>query len=154
MTRQPQKKQTGFIQNIGPWYLLRLRLFPHWLSNRVNFNIFIHLFLASDDPVVHDHPWPSTSVLLWGKLRENRQEVRWSASKLEEWVTNPIPKFKRIRREATYRHAIILESKWALTIFIPKKKERTWYFYPGGNPVHWQEYLNPIENVKDWPARD
>jgi hypothetical protein len=130
--------------------MLRLRFFPFWLSNKLGFNIFIHLFLQSDDDTVHDHPWPSTSVLLWGKIRERRQE-RYSNLygdlKVREWITARIPKFKRIRREATYRHAIVLDSKWALTIFIPKEKERTWYFWPEGKPVHWKTFLGHDESM-------
>jgi hypothetical protein len=124
--------------------MLRLRFFPFWLSDKLGFNIFIHLFLQSDDDVVHDHPWDSYSVLLWGKIRERRQQrvgLFNGDCSIREWTTDSLPKFKVKFREATYRHAVVLDSKWALTIFIPQKKLRTWYFYPEGNAVHWRKFL-------------
>lgn len=146
MTRSKQPKQSGFFQNIGPWYLLRLRFFPFWLSDKLGFNIFIHLFLQSDNDVPHDHPWDSYSVLLWGKIHEKRQVETVSLQNPPygdpiEYETGPIKKFRIKFREARYRHSILLDSKWALTIFIPQRKERSWYFYPEGEPVHWRKFL-------------
>ena len=146
MTRTPQPKNSGFFQNIGPWYLLRLRFFPFWLSDRLGFNVFIHLFLKSDNDTVHDHPWASKSVLLLGRIHEIRQVEVWDTNTREvvdyhEYETGPIQKYKVKNRDARYRHAIVLDSKWALTIFIPLKKERTWYFWPEGKPVHWKTFL-------------
>ncbi|MFT5259007.1 MAG: hypothetical protein ACI810_000745, partial [Gammaproteobacteria bacterium] len=34
-------------------------------------NLYLHLYLGSDDDrAVHDHPWKSWSILLWGHLIE------------------------------------------------------------------------------------
>ncbi len=141
------KDSSGFFQNIGPWYMLRLRFFPFWLADLTGFNIFIHLFLHSDLDCPHDHPWDSWSVILWGKLRERRQFIGYLPEAVTdnrqvfEPETAQLPRWTRKFREARYRHVVLLDSKWALTVFIPLKKERTWYFYPDGNAVHWRKFL-------------
>ena len=140
------KDSSGFFQNIGPWYMLRLRFFPFWLSDRIGWNIFIHLFLRSDLDVPHDHPWDSYSVILWGTLRERRQVISINPCKpyveeVIEYETVPLPIWKVKFREATYRHVVLLDSKWALTVFIPQDKKRTWYFWPDGKPVQWRTFL-------------
>lgn len=145
-TRKSGKDSSGFFQNIGPWYMLRLRFFPHWLSDKVNFNIFIHLFLQSDLDVPHDHPWDSYSVILWGKIRERRQvdvihPFNHAPLDYQEWETDQLPRWKLKFRDARYRHVILLDSKWALTIFIPLKKYRSWYFWPDGMPILWTTFL-------------
>lgn len=147
-TRKKGVKDTnGFFQNIGPWYMLRLRFFPFWLSDLIGFNVFIHLFLHSDHDVPHDHPWASYSLLLWGKLRERRQVPFPDDLKLDpvEYETGLMPLWKWKYRSAVYRHVVLLDSKWALTIFIPQKKERSWYFYPEGKQVHWVTFLDLAE---------
>lgn len=148
LTRKKGRRDTsGFFQNIGPWYMLRLRLFPYWLSDRTGFNIFLHLFLHSDLDVPHDHPWPSWSVILWGRLRERRQircihtEAEFDNERIFEYETVLLPIWTKKFREAKYRHAVILDSKFAITVFIPLKKERSWYFYPDGKAVHWRTFL-------------
>ncbi|QPJ61680.1 MAG: hypothetical protein G3M70_07185 [Candidatus Nitronauta litoralis] len=42
-----------------------------WVIPRNRFlNIFLHKFVHSDEPVLHDHPWPSISYYLKGRLAE------------------------------------------------------------------------------------
>lgn len=48
-------------------YLKRWFLLPR---NRF-FNICLHKFSNSDEPVFHDHPWPSLSFMLQGRMVEN-----------------------------------------------------------------------------------
>lgn len=49
-------------------YLLRWHVIPR---NRY-FNIYLHKFLRDDDDrALHDHPWASVSVTLWGKYHEH-----------------------------------------------------------------------------------
>lgn len=142
--RTKQNNPSGFFQNIGPWYLVRLRLFPYWLADRAGFNIFIHLFLQSDDDVPHDHPWDNWSVLLWGKVSELRQVPFHDGginNGYAEWHTANVPLWTRKFREAEYRHSVQLHSKFALTIFIPLQKRRSWYFYPEGKAVPWRTFL-------------
>ena len=145
-TRKQGNDTSGFFQNIGPWYMLRLKFMPTWLADRIGFNVFLHLFLHSDRDVPHDHPWDSHSVILWGRLRERRQVISINPCKpyvkeVIEYETIELPNWKVKFREATYRHAVLLDSKCALTVFIPHKTCRPWYFYPDGNAIHWRTFL-------------
>ncbi len=147
-TRKPgHPDNNGFFQNIGPWYMLRLRFFPHWLSDKLGWNIFLHLFLHSDRDVPHDHPWDSWSIILWGRLRERRQivgmhtEAEFDNERIIEYETVPLPIWTRKFRSASYRHVVLLDSKFALTIFIPLKVQKDWYFYPRGVAVYWRTFL-------------
>jgi len=145
--KQGGNDTSGFFQNIGPWYMLRLKFMPTWLADRIGFNIFLHLFLTSDRDVPHDHPWDSNSIILWGRLRERRQvvcidtEAHYDNLSVIEYETTELPKWKVKFREAKYRHAVLLDSKFALTVFIPQKTKRPWYFYPNGNAVYWRTFL-------------
>jgi hypothetical protein len=147
-----------FFQNIGPWYMLRLRTIPFFLQNKIGFNVYFHLFLHSDVDVPHDHPWDSWSIMLWGNMHEVRQVPNIPTRKnplaegFTEFTTKPLPLFKPKFRAAEYRHVVKLNSKWAFTIFIPLRKKRTWYFYPDGKPVVWWDFLNG-ESRKSKPRR-
>ena len=146
-TRKGGNDTSGFFQNIGPWYMLRLKFMPTWLADRIGFNVFLHLFLQSDRDVPHDHPWDSHSIILWGRLRERRQVIGYDTELaitnrvVIEYETVELPIWKAKFREATYRHAVLLDSKFALTVFIPHKTSRPWYFYPDGNAVYWRTFL-------------
>ncbi len=55
------------IGGLGSPYMIRWYVLPR---NRF-LNVYLHLFLRSDDPrALHDHPWESLSVLLMGHLVE------------------------------------------------------------------------------------
>jgi len=143
-TRKEGNDTSGFFQNIGPWYMLRLKFMPTWLADKIGFNIFIHLFLQSDKDVPHDHPWDSYSMVLWGHLTERRQVPILNSSyhwEVVEYETPMIEPWTWKFRNAKYRHVVQLHSKWALTIFIPQATERMWYFYPEGRPIPWRTFL-------------
>ena len=134
-------KKIEFFQNIGPGYLHRYRLFPAitWKGIKRYFpaNVFLHRFFRSDhDRCLHDHPWPSISILLRGEL----WEVYESEYGLGE-LTRKIPRFKPIYRPAIWRHRIILRSDDAWTLFVVGRKQRLWGFWPKGKFVTWREYL-------------
>jgi hypothetical protein len=62
LRRQPHQ----IIYNHGIPYLQRWYLIPR---NRLC-NIYLHRFVASDDPTCHDHPWWFASLLLRGSYHE------------------------------------------------------------------------------------
>lgn len=143
-----KKLSIEFFENIGPDYLHRYRLFPVivWRNKKhyFPFNVFLHRFLRSDhDRCLHDHPWPSVSILLWGYLYEvlpyEEDDMYFEFSR---WV----PKFKPIFRTAKHKHRIILKSKDAWTLFAVGFKQRSWGFWPNGKFVPWKTYLHVDEN--------
>lgn len=130
-----------FFQNIGPDYLHRWRLFPI-ISYRGDyqwhppFNVFLHRFLQSDKGRdLHDHPWPSWSVLLRGDL----YEVYGRGA-----IMRKIPRLKLIYRPAEWRHRLVLHGLRKckpITLFVTGKKVRDWGFWPDGRWVYWKDYL-------------
>jgi hypothetical protein len=68
LSRQPHQ----IINNSQHPYLQRWYLLPR---NR-RLNIYLHRFVASDDPVgLHDHPWWFASLILHGHYK--RAELHW-----------------------------------------------------------------------------
>lgn len=99
-----------------PGYLRRWHLTPKnpW------FKVYLHHFTGSDDDrALHDHPWASVSLLIWGTYIEHRPGGRKKVFKA----------FSVIRRSAEYTHRIELVSKTCWTIFIMGPKKREWGFY-------------------------
>jgi len=113
-------------------------------------NLYLHKYLGSDDDrALHDHPWASWSILLWGNLYEVTQvEVRGSEAKTSEkrevvkriWPL--IPKY----RSAKYSHRLILKGNKALTLFLTGKKSREWGFHCPKGWVHWTKFTDEKGN--------
>jgi hypothetical protein len=140
--------QVYFFENIGPDYLWRLRLIPMviWKGERKYppCNIFLHVFWRSDiDRSLHDHPWPSVSFLLWGKLREHcvadgdANLAGPSLVCMNRRIWPLLPYY----RCARHRHRLLLFSKFAVTVFAIGFKQRSWGFWPNGKFVAWREHL-------------
>ena len=93
-------------------------------SQACGINLYLHRYDNSDDDRgLHDHPWKSVSILLWGNHR------LW-------WF---IPKF----RSAEYAHRVILNSNFAFTLFLTFRKEREWGFHCPKGWVHWKDFTSP-----------
>ncbi len=99
-------------------------------------NVYLHKYLGSDDDrALHDHPWPSVSILLWGRLFEITEN-----GKKRVWPL--LPKF----RSAEYSHRLILESNRALTLFCTGRKVREWGFHCPQGWVHWTRFTDADGN--------
>jgi hypothetical protein len=114
-------------------YLIRWYVIPR---NPI-FNIYLHLFLRSDDDRAHhDHPWANLSILLDGCYTEhtieaggvNRRELRKAGD----------IKFRRSGRMA---HRIELTHGSCWTLFITGPRYRSWGFHCQERGwVHWQQF--------------
>ena len=95
-------------------------------------NLYLHRYDGSDDDrALHDHPWKSIGIVLWGKLYE--------VSEMGEKRLWPfIPKY----RKAQYAHRLKLKSKVAFTLFFTFPKEREWGFLCPNGWVHWSEFTD------------
>lgn len=95
-------------------------------------NLYLHRYEGSDDDrALHDHPWRSIGIVLWGKLyeiTENGERRLWPL----------MPKY----RSASYTHRIILKSRFAYSLFFTFKKEREWGFHCPKGWVHWREFTD------------
>jgi len=111
---------------IGERYMQRWHIRRKYGS----WNLYLHRYQGSDDDrALHDHPWKSVSILLWGSLYEvdkNKTYRLW-------WF---LPKF----RNAEYAHRIILKSSTAYTLFFTFKKEREWGFHCPNGWKHWKDF--------------
>ncbi len=95
-------------------------------------NLYLHRYDGSDDDrALHDHPWRSVGVVLWGRLYE---ATPTGVRRLWPFI----PKY----RSAKYAHRLILESRVAYTLFFTFPKEREWGFLCPKGWVHWREFTD------------
>ncbi len=123
-------------QVIGPPehpYLLRYFVLPH---NPV-LNVYLHRFVASDDPdALHDHPWPFVSLCLAGRYREVRPGGRVALRR---------PGTVAVRRAAT-RHRVELlpdnrgGERACWTVLVTGPKVREWGFWCRDRFVPWTTF--------------
>lgn len=114
-------------------YMLRWYLIPR---NRV-FNVYLHNVLRSDDDrALHDHPWPSLSLMLAGALDE---QYRTRAGD----VTRRVGVGAVLWRGPRFAHRLIVlpGTYGALTLFITGPKIREWGFYCPRGWRHWREFV-------------
>lgn len=113
---------------IGEKYMRRW----HLRRKQDGVNLYLHRYDGSDDDrALHDHPWKSVSILLWGRLIEvsakGKQRLWWF-----------FPKY----RTAEYAHRIRLESRFAFTLFFTFRKEREWGFHCPKGWMHWKDFTD------------
>ena len=115
-------------EKIGEQYMRRW----HLRRKPDHHNLYLHRYDGSDDDrALHDHPWRSIGVVLWGRLYEVTE-------KGERRLWPLIPKF----RSATYAHRIILKSRRGYTLFFTFPKEREWGFHCPKGWVHWSQFTD------------
>lgn len=131
------------IAYLNRWYVWRRN---RWL------NCYLHEFIADDvDPVLHDHPWWSVSVVLRGGYYEittgpdgtqerryyGRGSVRIRSAKFSHRIE--LPRVKRFDGEKTVE---VLEPCW--TLFLTGPRIRDWGFHCPNGWKSWQEYCEPV----------
>lgn len=110
----------------------------------------IHHILRSDnDRHLHDHPWPSTSLILFeGYLevlpKDQRQDPRLDSDP-EHQIVIPRAPGDVIHRAAGDRHRLIVNrGRTAWTLFMIGDYEQGWGFYTPEGKVPWREYLGVV----------
>lgn len=111
----------------GP-YLSRWYLIPRnrWL------NVYLHRFDGSDeDRALHDHPWPSVSAMLRGRLTEvtesGRKVIRAGAVRF---------------RLPSFAHRLEYMGVTTWTLFITGPRVREWGFHCPNGWRHWQDFTD------------
>jgi len=110
-------------------YLLRW-----WLLPRNNlFNVYVHLFLRSDDDrALHTHPWANLSILLKGGYREHT--LRGARDmRAGDW---------RLRWTGSIAHRIELTHGPCWTLFITGPRYQEWGFLCPQGFVRWQDFTD------------
>lgn len=101
-------------------YMLRWYIIPR---NRF-FNIYLHHMRRNDiDVALHDHPWPSLSWCLRGRIREWTFNEQWQEQ--SAWVLEGTWVF----RTAELAHRLEVEPGEAWTLFITGPALRGWGFW-------------------------
>lgn len=96
-------------------------------------NIYLHLFLESDDiRALHDHPWPSVSIILDGEY--------------DDVTPNGTVRRKTgdiiIRDDTTPHRVVLIDHKPVLTLFCTGPKTKEWGFFCPEGKVHHIDYHN------------
>ncbi len=109
-------------------YMLRWYLLPR---NDV-FNIYYHRILRDDDDrALHDHPWPSFSIMVTGRM----VEVTPDGERL-------IRAGDCVYRGPEFAHRLqLVGGVPAETLFITGPKVRDWGFHCPGGFVHWRDFV-------------
>ena len=118
---------------IGEDYLRRW-----WVLPRNEFsNVYLHDIRKSDDDrALHDHPWPNTSVLLFGSYIEHTPEGTY-VRKAGEVVRRPAHALHRLE---------LIPGERAISLFMTGPKEREWGFACGQGWVHWRDFTSEDDN--------
>lgn len=104
-------------------------------------SLYLHEIRKDDDDrALHDHPWPSMSIILDGVLREITPEG--------ERVYYPGDTAGR-SAEAAHRLEVVEGPVW--TLFVTGKRCREWGFHCANGWVHWRDFVDP--NNKGAPGR-
>jgi len=125
---RPDRDPDVLIGRDGDTYLQRWWLIPR---NRA-FNVYYHRILQSDDDrALHDHPWPSLSILVCGVLREVTREG--------ERLIMP---GQCVYRAPKMAHRLELVGDDPVeTLFITGPWVRDWGFHCPSGWVHWKDFV-------------
>ena len=130
-------------------YLLRWHLRPKQ-TGRSQFALYLHRFLQPDETVLHDHPWPSASWLLFGEQNEVWKTTGGTAGPPSRHRLVP---GSLVCRPAAHAHCLGLprdgEDTWmpATTLFATGRRIRDWGFWPEGRFVPEAEYQSRLSAI-------
>lgn len=126
-------------------YLLRWYLIPR---NRFA-NVYLHEFRRDDDDrALHDHPWPSLSIVLSGGYYEHTPGPDGSHQRI--WYGRGSVIFRR----ASHSHRIELartpegDLVPARTLFLTGPVVREWGFHCQQGWRHWKEFVDSRDSGK------
>jgi hypothetical protein len=118
---------------------------------RLGFNIYLHLIRRSDDDrALHDHPWPSVSVVMAGQYIEH-------VPAHPKYPAGPTVAIRRRERDVIFRrsgspHRLEIGSgpgnQSAFTLFITGPRFREWGFWCPKGWKHWSLFTLPTDSSK------
>lgn len=120
---------------IGDDYLHRWWVIPR----NPFFNVYLHdLRQSDDDRAFHDHPWPNTSVILFGGYIEHTPDGVF-ARKAGDVVQ---------RRARDLHRLEVTPGERAISLFVTGMVEREWGFRCEHGWVHWRDFVNARDTGK------
>ncbi len=129
-------------------------LYRWWVIPRNKYlNIYLHKFLRSDDDrALHDHPWPSLGVILWGRYREHMPKDRYNWIKhgnRDQIVKTRYP-LQPVYRNANHIHRIeLMQGKPVWTLFLTGSWTRDWGFWCDFGFRGYKEFVSNTEAGND-----
>lgn len=111
----------------GADYLHRYYLF---LKDRswFPFNVTLHKIVKSDDPILHDHPWPYMTIVLKGGYYEHTPIYNSKGEKFAEISHWRGPGSIIIRKANEFHWLELDEERPATTLFFMGPQQRDWGF--------------------------
>lgn len=102
----------------------------HWFK----WNIFLHCFHSSDEPVPHNHPWPGTSIILRGSYLEWRPSGNgcFDGRTLRPGDVNHL--------EPETFHWVELMTPKVWTLFFAGQRIQDWGFQTPEGFIPWRKY--------------
>ena len=145
-------------QETGDLYLRRFFLYPRdkdFGKNKGKGRLYLHKFYRGDeDPHMHSHPWPFTSLILtqgyWEETSDGDglngtgvYKCYTSGPDGEERMQQFYKRFRILRRPASWVHRVVLDNTTPVwTIVKTGVKERSWGFFIKGKMCPWRQYDN------------
>lgn len=106
----------------------------HIVPRNTEFNVYYHRILHDDDDrALHDHPWPSISLMCKGQLREITPDGSRIVTTGEVVVRDP----------HTAHRLELIDGVPAETLFITGPRVREWGFHCPKGWVHWKDFTDP-----------
>lgn len=151
-------------RSLKKWLLGWLRGGPHFVIGDPNdpylfrwyvlprnplINVYIHKFMRDDDDrAMHDHPWPSVSLVLAGGYVEHTDAGK------RHYRPGSL-----IVRRATHTHRIELlrdgeRPKPAWTLFVTGPRVREWGFHCPQGWMPWKKFVKPGGHGQKGPGCD
>lgn len=122
-------------------YLTRYYLLHKDGTKGIKFNVFLHQFMASDDPVFHCHPWNwYASLILKGGYHEHTPWGTWWRGPGHFRFTN-CEDVRSLRQGDPYAPLVPCNLHW---VEIPKKGETWTLFIRGRSVKDWGFMPNPV----------
>jgi hypothetical protein len=138
----------------GEDYLHRYYLF---LKDRkwFPFNVTLHKIVKSDDPILHDHPWPYLTIVLSGGYWEHTPVFNTEGKKIAEFQKWRGPGSVIMRKAGEYHWLELEEGTSATTLFFMGPQQREWGFLVDKtkSKTQWIQWENYLTNYKDYHKR-
>ena len=105
------------------------------------FNVTLHKIVRSDDPIMHDHPWPYLTVVLKGGYWEHTPVFDSKGKMFAEFQVWRGPGSFRFGKMYNYHRIELDPDVTAWTLFFVGPKKREWGFLVKNKWIHYEEYL-------------
>lgn len=128
----PSKKVIYGCESRGDGHLPYLTRWTIWRT-RVG-SLYLHRFHRSDHDVMHDHPWPFVSLILWRGYVEETPRGR-----SRKWPG------MLLCRPARHVHRVeLLSGRPAVSLVLTGPVVRPWGFWTPTGWEHWRAYFERL----------